>query len=150
MYGTHCILASFPIFPCLTLTINHTFVFTGDEETPAFIRRNTASGIYCSGLIYSTWRSPRAPREQPLTYLYKLQSRRHSFIQRRRKLHTFSTTKLRWSDKRSAAMKTTLTTKTKATFSKSSVNHMVVIYRHYSRGPDQSWHFYDTLCLHTC
>lgn len=51
--------------------------------------------------------------------------------------------------KRSAATKTTLTTERKVTFSKSSVNHKVVIYRPYTRGLDQYWHFYDTVCLHS-
>lgn len=49
----------------------------------------------------------------------------------------FSTTKPGQSEKRSAAMKTTLATERKPTFSKSSVNHKVVIYRPYTRGPDQ-------------
>lgn len=110
-------LSPFSLILRLTLTMNHTFIFTGDEETPAFILRNTASGVYCSGLIYSTWRSPRAPREQPLTFLYKLQSRRHGFISWRRKLLIFSTAKLGQSEKRSAATETALTTKRKLTFS---------------------------------
>lgn len=131
----------------LTLTMSPAFIFTQDDETPAFVQRNKAIGFYCSGLIYSTWRSPRALRRQPLTFQYKLQSRRPGFIQRRRRLLVFSTTKPRQSEERSASMKTTFTTERKPTFSESSVNHKAVIYSLYSRGYNQYWHFYNTALL---
>lgn len=134
----------------LTLTMNQTFVFTGDEETPPFILRKTARGVYCSELIYSTWRSLAALRSNRWpSYINSIkQTRLHS--EKDRTVHIFTyKTWTKWRKVSDHENNSYYYLKKPIFPPKSSVNHNIVIYRLYTRGPDQYWHFYVAACLHT-